>query len=293
MNLNDYQRAATETDQRPGTDGEALLIPLLGLAGEAGSLLSEYKKQLRDGPGHERFAERVREELGDVLWYLSNIASKMGIGLEEIAAANLLKVRDRWANPDARRDLFDEPFPASEQLPRRFEVQFGYDQGSGKAKVLVTRDGDPVGNPLTDNSYEEDGYRFHDAYHFTFAALLGWSPVTRRNLKRKRKSDAKVDEVEDGGRGWVIEEGIAALSFAYASEHGYFTDTSRVDESLLKTVRALVATVESRLCTSKEWETAIVTGSRLWRQLRDHDGGILRGDLQTRTIEYVAPAPGN
>jgi len=43
---------------------------LLGLAGEAGTLLSEYKKHLRDGDAHQLHKERVAEELGDLLWYL-------------------------------------------------------------------------------------------------------------------------------------------------------------------------------------------------------------------------------
>jgi NTP pyrophosphatase (non-canonical NTP hydrolase) len=78
MELNEYQRRATESDQRPGTEGEAILIPLLGLAGEAGSLLSEYKKRIRDKDGYPLFTERVKEELGDVLWYLSNLTTKAG-----------------------------------------------------------------------------------------------------------------------------------------------------------------------------------------------------------------------
>lgn len=292
MTLNEYQRRAAETDQRPGNDLDALVIPLLGLAGEAGTLLGEYKKQLRDGPGHVRFRDRVREELGDLLWYSANLASKMGVSLGEIANVNLEKVADRWNEPTGPVTLYDESFPEHEQLPRQFAVAFGYDPGSGRSKMVVTRDGNPVGNPLTDNSYEDDGYRFHDVYHFTFAALLGWSPVTRRNLKRKRKSNPSVDEVEDGGRGWVIEEGIAALSFAYAGEHGYFEDTDRVDEVLLRTIRSLAATVEVRARSMQEWERAIVLASRLWKQLRDNDGGTLLCNLTTRTVDYVPPTPG-
>ncbi len=74
------------------------LVPLLGLAGEAGQLLSEYKKWLRDGPSHVRFVDRVHEELGDILWYIANVASKYGLDLEDIAAANLAKTRARSAN---------------------------------------------------------------------------------------------------------------------------------------------------------------------------------------------------
>src|SRR5205823_14488994 len=132
-----------------------------------------------------------------------------------------------------------------------------------------------------------DGYRFHDAYHYTFAAMLGWSPVTRRNFRRKRKSNPSVDDVEDGGRGWVIEEGIAALSFAYAMENDFFVRTDHIDESLLKAVRALTATGDVKRRSNREWASAIVAGSGLWRQLNDYDGGGLRGDLARRHIECL------
>jgi NTP pyrophosphatase (non-canonical NTP hydrolase) len=289
VELNDYQARALASDQKPGTDGDAVAIPMLGLAGEVGALLAEYKKQLRDGPGHLLVADRVREELGDVLWYLANLAAKYGLSLDEVAQQNLTKTGDRWLDGHSLPDFFDDGYPEQERLPRQFEVHFNYDTSTGHPRVVVSRDGSLIGNPLTDNSYNEDGYRFHDAYHFSFAALLGWSPVTRRNLRRKRKSQPMVDEVEDGGRGWVIEEGIAALSFAYATEHGFFEDTHLVDESLLRTVQVLTSTVEVRVRSAREWERAIVTGSRLWKQLRDHDGGTLRGSLADRTIQYELP----
>jgi hypothetical protein len=68
MDLNSYQTIAKQTDQVPArgdvTIGTDIIVPLLGLAGETGELLSEYKKQLRDGDSHQLFRERVAEELG-------------------------------------------------------------------------------------------------------------------------------------------------------------------------------------------------------------------------------------
>src|SRR4029079_14836619 len=74
---------------------------------------------------------------------------------------------------------------------------------------------------LTDNAYENDGYRFHDVSHRADAAVLGWSPIIRSGLKRKRKSNHKTDEVEDGGRAKAIEEGVSAHVFCYAAEHNF------------------------------------------------------------------------
>ena len=84
MDLNDYQTQAQETDRVRSAEGTALvdlIVPLLGLAGETGELLSEYKKHLRDGEAHVLFKDRVAEELGDLLWYIANVASKFDLAL--------------------------------------------------------------------------------------------------------------------------------------------------------------------------------------------------------------------
>src|SRR6266850_1396407 len=87
MDIDRYQKEALRTDR----------VPMLGLAGETGQLLSEYKKHLRDGEAHRLFKDRVSEELGDLLWYVANVASKFDLTLDEIAATNLTKVKARWA----------------------------------------------------------------------------------------------------------------------------------------------------------------------------------------------------
>ena len=70
MKIRDYQTKAASTDQVPGTerDDRALMVPLLGLAGETGTLLTEYKKWLREGAAYQIFKERIAEDLGDILW---------------------------------------------------------------------------------------------------------------------------------------------------------------------------------------------------------------------------------
>ncbi|MFI0349933.1 hypothetical protein [Actinomadura sp. 9N407] len=61
--------------------------------------------------------------------------------------------------------------------------------------------------------------RMHDVFHLSYAAVLGWSPVMRSLMRRKRKSDPAIDEAEDGGRAIAIEEGISTMVFSYASRH--------------------------------------------------------------------------
>src|SRR6185312_1019849 len=223
MDFDTYQREAQGTDRVPAEAGSgdalSLIVPMLGLAGETGQLLSEYKKHLRDGEAHRLFKERVSEELGDLLWYVANVASKFNLTLGEIATANLAKTRARWATDRVGPLRFDEPLPEGERLPRRFQVEMVDITGPERRRLRVSINGVPFGGELTDNAYDPDGYRFHDVFHFAYAAVLGWSPITRALLRRKRKSRPMLDEVEDGGRAAVVEEGVAALAFDYARRH--------------------------------------------------------------------------
>jgi hypothetical protein len=68
----------------------------------------------------------MAEELGDVLWYVANLAEKLDLKLDEVAQRNLRKVRDRWPQHGETLPLAigDERFPESERLPRRTSVRF-------------------------------------------------------------------------------------------------------------------------------------------------------------------------
>jgi NTP pyrophosphatase (non-canonical NTP hydrolase) len=91
----DYQRFSRRTAEYPR---EAWLsYPALGLAGEAGEVAEHAKKVIRDDHGEitdERRAELSRE-LGDVLWYVSQLASELGLELDAIARENLEKLFSR------------------------------------------------------------------------------------------------------------------------------------------------------------------------------------------------------
>lgn len=290
MEIREYQQRALETDQAPGDGERAIIIPLLGLAGEAGTLLSEYKKFLRDGEAHRLHKERVAEELGDLLWYLSDVASKYGLDLGAVAEANLAKARRRWTlRGRASAALgpapcFDAGYPEHEQLPRQFEVEITEEREGEAVRVRAFVGGKQVGHPLTDNAYGADGYRFHDVFHLAYAAVLGWSPVTRWLLKRKRKSNPVVDEVEDGGRARVIEEGLAAIIFTYAQAHAFLEGVAAIDEALLRVITSATAHLEVSRCSEGEWETAILQGFDAWRRLVEQSGGRLVVDLEARSI---------
>lgn len=287
MEFGEYQRRAAGTDSAAGDEATTRLeIYLLGLAGEAGSVASEYKKRLRDGSAHARWKPRMAEELGDVLWYLSAIAREVGLDLESIAEQNLAKTRGRWLT--APLEPLDASFPAGERLPRQGEYTFvPVTSKTNRPAVELWFQGERRGAVLTDAAQEPDGYRFHDAFHLSYAALLGWSPVTRALLDRKRRSDAGIDENEDGGRAVVAEEGIAALVFGYAAQHQYLEDVARLDQRLLDSIALLAATTEARTRSAAQWEKAILEGFACFRSLLEHGGGSVRFNADHGLLEFV------
>jgi NTP pyrophosphatase (non-canonical NTP hydrolase) len=291
LDFDSYQNEALRTDRVPARDGAensaSLIVPMLGLAGETGQLLSEYKKHLRDGEAHRLFKERVSEELGDLLWYIANVASKFDLTLSDIAAANLAKVSERWSRERAGPLRFDATFPEGERLPRRFEIELLDIDDTDRQRVRVLIDGKALGAELTDNAYDPDGYRFHDVFHFAYAAVLGWSPITRTLLRRKRKSRPLLDEVEDGGRAAVIEEGVAALVFDYARRHRMLEGVSALDFQLLRTIKDMTSHLEVKRCTTGEWEEAILQGFAAWRAVLAAGGGRMLVDLDQRRIDYL------
>lgn len=300
MELGQYQCKAQGTDRVPRTgdetgDREARLVPLLGLAGEVGTLLAGYKKFLRDGEAYELFTDNVGEEVGDLLWYLANVAEKWGLSLDQIAAANLNKTTDRWPKPGARAprrkppDLFDHQADRAQRLPRTFTVDIfpvGRDRGP-EERIEVRYRGKAVGSRLGDNTYDASGYRFHDIFHLANAAILGWSPVARAQLFGcKRSGNEIVNEVEDGGRAIVIEEGMVAFLFEHARHHRWFEDVNSLDYDILKTIRVMTAGLEVKHRALWEVEQAVLQGFAVWRQMRDANGGRVTGDLYRRSITF-------
>jgi NTP pyrophosphatase (non-canonical NTP hydrolase) len=288
MELNDYQQLANRTDQRPGTDEQALAFPLLGLASEVGSLVNQYKKRIRDGQAHELFDRRAATELGDILWYVANLSHKLGHSLDAVAQDNLRRINERWAGDDSDAPplLLDDEFPEHEQLPRSFQVRFEEIQlPDGSVRVVLDSNGQQLGDSLTDMSWIDDDYRYHDAFHLTYAAMLGWSPITRAFFKKQRDSDPRFREVEDSGRAKVIEEAIAALLFDYASDEQFLDGIDAIDFSMLELVTGMASRFEVRVRTTRDWERAILRSFEIWRGLRAARGGTVHVDLRRRSIE--------
>jgi NTP pyrophosphatase (non-canonical NTP hydrolase) len=98
MDFISYQRRSRETACYPQV-GSNPIYPTLGLCGEAGEVADKVKKVLRDRQGSFDAAviDDLRLELGDVLWYLAQLATELGLELQDVAEANLAKLASRAA----------------------------------------------------------------------------------------------------------------------------------------------------------------------------------------------------
>lgn len=206
-----------------------------------------------------------------------------------VVRANIEKARGAFIPPNLEEmPDFDKTFSVDEQLPRSFRVRINQ-RDSGKS--YLQWNGVFIGDPLTDNIGDPDGYRFHDVFHLAFAAIMHWSPVVRALLKHKRKSRPDYDEGQDGGRAIVVEEGLTAWLFSRAKELRYFDGQDKVSLGLRKTIHEFVAGYEVETCPLSLWERAILQGYHVFREVRDHQGGWVVGDRQTRTLKYEPLGP--
>ncbi|MBK7780828.1 MAG: nucleoside triphosphate pyrophosphohydrolase family protein [Anaerolineae bacterium] len=96
MDFDRYQRESRRTWSLIHTD-HPIVYPTLGLTNEAGEVAGKVKKIFRDKGGVVSDADReaLKQELGDVLWYLTQIATELDLSLSEIAEANVAKLASR------------------------------------------------------------------------------------------------------------------------------------------------------------------------------------------------------
>jgi NTP pyrophosphatase (non-canonical NTP hydrolase) len=96
MTFEEYQVESRKTAIYPNKDNN-FLYPILGLAGETGEVAEKVKKLIRDRDNNisQEFKDSLAGELGDVLWYISQIASELGLTLDDIAEHNIEKLYSR------------------------------------------------------------------------------------------------------------------------------------------------------------------------------------------------------
>ncbi len=181
---------------------------------------------------------------------------------------------------------FDSEFEEAEQLPRKFTVNFKEVKDSSRSKVKVSVNGIQSGDLIDDNSYINDFYRFHDIFHYAFAAILGWSPCTRSMMKRKRKSDPLIDHNEDGARATITEEAISLILFNEAKKHNFFINQSQISDLILDQIKELTSNFEVSVRTKKDWQTAILKGYALFLSLIENNGGKIHFNMEANLAIY-------
>ena len=105
MDFNDYQTKSRKTAGYPAI-GHPVIYPTLGLVNEAGEVAGKIKKVFRDKEGqiNEETREALKAELGDVLWYVTQMATELDLSLDDIAESNITKLYDRLERGKIRGD---------------------------------------------------------------------------------------------------------------------------------------------------------------------------------------------
>ena len=351
--LSDFSAKAEVTDQLVGK-GDHVELLAAGVFSEAGSIFAELKKKGRETEAYPAYQNKLTEEIGDFLWYLTRLSALLSptvlrvvdegdnrdenheesavkiafalgdssgglfralekgdraqaaeqlaavweaffrlcqgvrIAPRDAAAKNIAKVNSRWPETKKYAPLFDDACFEEERLPRNLDVEFRHVERSGTNVVMLRCNDLSLGDRLTDNIVDPDYYRFHDVFHFSYAVYLGWSPVLRALLRCKRKSAPEVDRDQDGARAGIIEEAVSAIVFSRAKEMKMFERIDEVDYELLKTIRDFVRGYEVDVIPLWQWNVAIREGYRVFRSLRDNDGGFVRLNLIDRTLSYCS-----
>lgn len=97
MTLNEYQKAIKKFANPKQYERDAILMCAVGLSGEVGEVNELIRKSMFHGKKFKPYVDLLLE-LGDVLWYLSTMARMYGIDMDDVAAANIVKLDERQAN---------------------------------------------------------------------------------------------------------------------------------------------------------------------------------------------------
>lgn len=291
--LNEYVRRAAATDIIDDEE-EAIKIGLLGIAGEAGSLVSEAKKCFRDNGNSLELREYIIEELGDLLWYIAFVARRLEIDLNKVVENNLSKVDQLWSATLPDLPDYDNHDYEPQKFPRKMIIRFEEDRSGVLPIMRMIPQGElaqrinnsqaicQIGNDLDDNTLLNDGYRYHDIIHLGHATVLGWSPVLRALIGAKRRCINDYDRVQDGARAVAIEESLVAFIFNYLEPYDFATKKLSwcIYKHILRTVKGLE--VENQPISA--WRHAYTQAFDIFTRLRDQGGGIVECDLDERRL---------
>ena len=204
----------------------------------------------------------------------------------QLSSADLARRGDQFLQEGARSEAIAHYRAALELDTTRPDTWYNL-AWAYQCYVFQTCNGINIGDRLTDNAMAPDDYRFHDVFHYAYVAILGWSPVTRSLFRLKRKSMPVIDEVQDGARAKLIEEGVATWIFGQAVEMDFFRElkSGELPFYILKQVRQFVSGYEAEHCPTWLWEEAILQGYAAFRYLRENRRGTIVLDVEGRQLK--------
>jgi len=295
--VSDYQKTAYITARTQGAELRDICAALLLQL--SAQCIREFLPSSELNINEELVVRPVAETIGKILWHLSALASLHVLSMEEILQQNVAKSKFRNHNGYISK-RYDLNFQENEKFPTRFEVKFT-DDGNGKTLMTWEKENERkrLGDPLTDNNHEGDGYRFHDVMHLSFAVHLGWSPVLRGFMDRKRKSDSNVDRVEDGGRAKILEEMIILQIHTHAKKIGGYSSSGKykspfehsaaLNFEFLKSLHELTVGHEVEANPVQDWKAAIKDGYENFMRLNENNGGTILADMKLRKLTFRPP----
>jgi NTP pyrophosphatase (non-canonical NTP hydrolase) len=249
--LAEYQEAAARTDQNPQGGLDGLALPLLGLFGEIGTLLSALKKKRRDGDCYVGYREVVLEEFGDVLWYLSNIASRASLSLASLLKSNNLPY------PSSRRGSMARPEPVDSP-----EFEAALITLAGHAGALL--------NEFSSGKLQHDPRLFAACLSNVFSSLLRGASAANVDLR-----DAAENNIRKINSRWPRIRQFAPL----------FDEHFRSDEQLPREIEMHIVetTVGGKTCVIQLCN-GVEIGSRLT------DNKIVADDYRFHDVFHLAYA---
>jgi hypothetical protein len=172
--------------------------------------------------------------------------------------------------------------PDEEQFPAT--LRFDFREVAGLLSLSI--DDRTLGDALSDARRKEDGYRFHDALHVALAVRLGWSPVLRGMLGRKRRSDVETDRCEDGGRACMVEEAVCHLIHVHRVDAAHPKGMA----DLVRLIRRITEGFEVQTCSSADWTDAVALGLASIGRLFEDSGGAFEANFHDGTIRFLEAA---
>lgn len=94
MTVNEYQQLAMVTLNKDLDEKDVLINGVMGLCGESGEAIDLVKKWLSQG--HELDRDKLIGEIGDVAWYIAEIATALGVTLQDVLERNIDKLKRRY-----------------------------------------------------------------------------------------------------------------------------------------------------------------------------------------------------